>query len=294
MNSDLDSPLDKLPRHLQERIPSDVREKVSANADLQRSIFNLAELFAMLKSDVTRLENRISNSESESQWERRSAYRTTYAWIEGAVYLMKHVACKTQNGFYQADFERGEIAFLLEESYHLRNNGDVEVRLDRFVPIDKNLRLAFALFARGLGINTNLEVGTSGWEKFKEGIKVRNRLTHPKVADELRVTDNEMEALSTVIAWFDDQVSKVVTDAMALVRPMRDRIKDDGRMEQKQILDKAFFALNMGSEVEAVQSLINKVIVSGEALSQSSEERLKEADSLLNDLKNTIVKMMSD
>lgn len=262
MKHKINDPLSKVPKHLEEQIPESSKQKIAENQAFQAALYELVDIMTTLEQDVNKLVTSGKGNESDQTW-RRSSYRAVFSWIEGVVYQMKQVAVCTQGGFYQAKFSRAEIAFLQEESYYLDDRGHVKTKNNNFSEIDKNLRFAYAKLVQGLELSIRLDVGVHGWEQFKEAKKIRNCLTHPKNSSELIVTDENMQALSDTIQWFNTQLSKLVNNALAGVQPRLGRIRAEGEENIQNIADKAKLIWGRAAKIEEIVSIINELEATG-------------------------------
>ncbi len=282
-----DDPLDRIPGHLRDQIPVDIKQKIAENQALQEAIYDLSELFDLLKQDVAELHEFGSRNETGQAW-RRSSYRAVFSWIEGVVYQMKQIAMCTQGGFYQAKLSRAEIAFLQEESYFLDEKGKVITKSNNFAEINKNLRFAYAKLAEGFNISTELEIDRQGWQQFKRAIEIRNRLTHPKNITDLFVTDEYMGFLLDTMSWFDTQISKLIVDVNATVEPTLKRIREEGQADIKRVADNAMAIFTRAGKAEDAITILDELIKEG-LVSEDGAEKIEIAKSRLNELKKDIV-----
>ncbi|MDQ3704519.1 MAG: hypothetical protein M3437_04725 [Chloroflexota bacterium] len=145
----------------------------------------------------------------------RVLVRTVYSRVEGIAYLMKYVALADENQPDQI-FSAGELALLREEDYDLTSEGIVRIKSARLSTL-ANLRFSFRAFVRALGINFTLNVGEHGWEQLRNGILVRDRITHPKRAEDLIVTDQEVLEILEGQMWFADQFGPCLERAIEAV-----------------------------------------------------------------------------
>jgi hypothetical protein len=282
-----DDPLDKIPGHLRDQIPVEIIQKIAENQALQEAVYDLSELFDLLKQDVAELHKFGSHNETGQPW-RRSSYRAVFSWIEGVVYQMKQIAMCTQGGFYQAKLSRAEIAFLQEESYFLDEKGKVVTKSNNFAEINKNLRFAYAKLAEGFNISTELEIDRQGWQQFKRAIEIRNRLTHPKNITDLFVTDEHMGFLLDTMSWFDTQISKLIADVNATVEPTLKRIREEGQADIKRVSDNAMAIFTRAGKAEDAITILDELIKEG-LVSEDGTEKIEIAKSRLNELKKDIV-----
>jgi len=158
-------------------------------------------LFVELLDDVAKSEGKSAQSESD----RRSYVRAVFALIEGTTFSLKQLAVTGPHGGFSA----AEIAALKEESYGLKEDGAVYVRSARLRCLP-NVRLALHAVVRAHGAHYRANLGGPGWEALRSAVKIRDRLMHPKLRDDLNVTDDELEAVGRAFRWF------VASTALAL------------------------------------------------------------------------------
>lgn len=289
MAHEINDPLADMPKHIHDTIPVAIQQKMKENQALQASIFELADVYSFLEQDVQELREFGSQNETDQAW-RRSAYRAVFSWIEGVVYQMKQVAIHTQGGYYQAQFSRAEISFLLEESYYLTENGKVKTRNNNFVEIDKNLRFAYSKLVEGFNLSAKLEVERRGWNDFKKAIAIRNRLTHPKNVDNLFVSDADLKFLIETVDWFNEQYSKLIDGLMATVEPIREKIRAEGEANIQNMIENARTAFGKVSKVETVIAIIDE-LASEDIDAKVKNEKFEMMKSKLGELK---IEIMND
>ncbi len=83
------------------------------------------------------------------------------------------------------------------------------------IPLAKNIRFAFSVFAEANGTKPTLDVGSEWWSKLQESIRVRDRLTHPRSPSDLDVSPSEV--ISTVVAksGFDEALHALISASKA-------------------------------------------------------------------------------
>jgi len=149
--------------------------------------------------------------EDKACW-RRSYVRSVFAYIEGNVYLLKRLTL-IDFKIAEISLNSAEVAFLLEESYHLSDNGTVNTKPHYGVKIGSNIRFLFHIISEKYGINNELDVSTGVWNTFQNALKVRNRINHPKDAGDIKVSDQDIKDAVHTFEWFKASVNKLVEDA---------------------------------------------------------------------------------
>ncbi len=64
------------------------------------------------------------------------------------------------------------------------------------------MRFAFNAAARAFNIKYELVVDDEGWSKFRNSLCIRNRITHPKTIDDLKLSDDEVQIVADTGTWF--------------------------------------------------------------------------------------------
>ena len=175
--------------------------------------FELKEILNVLYEDVDFAERMWKDQ--DSQFWRRTFIRSVFALIEGFTYSLKQVALQAAKRFH-IELSKSEIALLLEESYEVNDKGLAETKKD-YIQLPKNIKFAFNMYSRAYELNYKLKIDDSGWESFKESLKVRNRLTHPKSTGDVLVSDQDMSYAESAAIWFvksSDEIQRAMIEKM--------------------------------------------------------------------------------
>ena len=150
---------------------------------------------------------------NDCQFSRRSYVRTTFAFIEGFTAVLKSGAlAEFQAG--RATLALAEVALLLEESYSAADDGKALVR-GSYLPLAANVRFAFDMFARTHGATETPDFSSDGWRALKDSVRIRNRVTHPKVTGDLHISDDEVKTIDRGWEWYLDASLLLFTDGKA-------------------------------------------------------------------------------
>jgi hypothetical protein len=151
---------------------------------------------AILRADVAR--GRLALSEPPIDYHRRQFVRAVFAQIEGTVFGIKQRAMPSTPGAITA----AEAALLLGESYRLDDKGR-PVTGWAAIALRNDIRFAFRMYARSVGLEYELPVAEPGWAALMKAKDVRDRLMHPDSLEALSVSDSEIEATVTGSEWFE-------------------------------------------------------------------------------------------
>lgn len=142
----------------------------------------------------------------DEQFYRRTLTRTLFAVIEGTVFALKHLILE-EHRVGLLDLSPAEYAVLAEESYSLDQKGHIKESI-RYPGLRENVKFTFSMYARARSASSGFTKPLAKdprWSNFYEAIKVRNRLTHPKSAEDLIVSDSDWEAVQASEEWFTEQ-----------------------------------------------------------------------------------------
>ena len=161
-------------------------------ATLEPLILDVAEAERLFEADST-------------QYNRRAYVRAGFAFIEGTIWLVKNSIIKLLYEGVKIDAQVTEREFnLLWEIKQAKDaNGDVKGVTTQFVSLVDNLRFTMKM-ANKVYINPVLfENENAAYDRLKDAIEVRNRITHPKFPGDLDVKDKDITTCNEVVRWFN-------------------------------------------------------------------------------------------
>jgi len=179
-------------------------------------ISGLQELFTELQAEINLIVKGLPSDTDGygdpaglSSVERRLFVRSVFAFIEAAVFRIKTGALLWDI----STLSPNEIALIKEEDYELDDTGAIKTRKAR-LKFFGNFRFAFAVGAKAAGVNYQLDVGGDGWRSLRDAVPVRDRLTHPKRATDLVVTDAEVRNVMAAFMWVMDQMGRLAAASL--------------------------------------------------------------------------------
>lgn len=138
--------------------------------------------------------------DERTQFWRRAHVRAVFALLEGWLFNMRRLALgRAEVGLVA--FSSGDIALLNENSFEVDKHGELLVQ-PKFIPVEKMVKLVFRCLAHALNVRYKLDTSTDGWNAFKSALAIRNRITHPRRAADLTISDEEMETIEAMMHWF--------------------------------------------------------------------------------------------
>ena len=104
-----------------------------------------------------------------------------------------------------------ESRLLLDRQPCVGNKGKIR-DAPRFLDFQTNFRFTFSMVDRVYKIDCSPDYGaTPEWKELLLGVQTRNRITHPKVGENLDVSDEEIAAIATGCQWYMDYGGSVFT-----------------------------------------------------------------------------------
>ncbi len=180
-----------------------------------------AELIETLGDDVSRCHRELigaideghvdANGDVDADYEyhARQLIRAIFAFIEALTFSVKVRAA----GYclsHERDISDGERFFAVDIEHRLTEKGEVIERAAH-IRLADNIRFAFALQEKALEIAEPFDPSIEWWSCLQSSIRVRDRLTHPKLPEDVDVTGGEIVAALKAYEGFTQQLM-VYTD----------------------------------------------------------------------------------
>jgi hypothetical protein len=158
-----------------------------------------AKTSEVLRNDVLECVVELVNSDTPKN--RRTLVRAIFAEVESSIYLFRRLALNPQEP--EAELDASEKAFLKEEQHEISEHGEIRVKqyFGRFLA---NFRFVIRMYMKVNGLNKAIDYSGSGWNALQKATKIRNRLTHPREATDLEVTDDEIEIIGLAYNYQHD------------------------------------------------------------------------------------------
>ena len=192
---------------------------------------NLTEPMVKLLEDASEAEELLE--EKDNQFFRRAFIRSLFSSTEGIIWLMKQTCLNGKSPDGRRRISIADYAMLADQSYDLKNNGETSVQT-KFLKLPDNLRFTVKIINRLFDSQLDLEVGTVKWDKFRKAIEIRNRITHPRKASEIDISDDEINLCKEVSGWFNDLVHKFVQSLIKSSKPT-DETQENKTVAREQI-----------------------------------------------------------
>jgi hypothetical protein len=171
-----------------------------------------ARFMAALIEDVLAARERLGSSDTQTA--RREVVRSSLAAIEGMTWIAREHVRLALAGMDELS-PVTDLA-LREMAYGVTDDGRI-VEQVRPLPILAAIRL-FVTQAKAICPDLSVEFSKTGWSNLRLAVEVRNRITHPKPDQELRVSDADLKRVVSAVSWLTATVEYVMASTnLALV-----------------------------------------------------------------------------
>jgi hypothetical protein len=143
----------------------------------------------------------------------RAAVSVLFAGIEGSVFVLKQMFRDVRE--LNESLRPEDLGFLGERvpSAYLNDNGTVAFK-DAKIPLETNVRFLERISNEVLGMHLDI-VNSGHWDDFKDAVKVRGRVTHPRNADDMEISEAELKLMTRVFSTFVDFFGDIITGLKA-------------------------------------------------------------------------------
>ncbi|WP_037455889.1 hypothetical protein [Sphingobium chlorophenolicum] len=159
---------------------------------------------ATLATDIERAlhQAEVSNAGSD----RRNALRTIISAMEGAAWIYRMHVLSVARGI---DMSTPRLEFAFSETVlFVSEQGEIKEQR-RFVSTTAMIRLATKT-AQEMCPHLKIDFMNPGWQKLKDSIRLRNRITHPKNLEDLVVSRRNLDDAKMGFDWFLTTVADVM------------------------------------------------------------------------------------
>ena len=195
-------------------------ETASSNTNALRDKF-----FVILMQDVMRSFERARADDCQAS--RRDLIRTMFAAIEGSVWEYREHVRSTVDTV--AEISPIMALALSETSYTVSETGKLTEQ-KRFISIIAMIRLLTRIAEENCA-GLKVDFSDVGWSSLKQGIIIRNRITHPKRQEDLNIVDDDIETSKAGFFWL---LNMIVT-VMAATNERASQYLDNLRLFTQQL-----------------------------------------------------------
>ncbi len=149
-----------------------------------------------------------STKQLGDQYTHRTLVRTLFAHIEGELSLMKQtvILWHRLNAINLSPLELRKLV----DIPMIFDNSQIAIKPLR-IPLKDSLKFTFGLLGSIPGKSAiNIDTKSPGWISFCKAITIRDNLMHPKVEENLIMTEQGMEQVILAWNWFKDISSQLL------------------------------------------------------------------------------------
>ncbi len=149
------------------------------------------------------------NLDADYEFHARQLIRAAFAYIEGLTFSVKITAANMclQRGIEISPAERYMAA---EVEYELNDKGEV-VECPARIRLTQSIRFAFALIEKAQNVTAQFDASGQWWSCLKQAIRVRDRLMHPRMHQDLDVSSDELLTVINAKQGFDEILHRFIS-----------------------------------------------------------------------------------
>jgi len=175
-----------------------------------------SELIETLGSDIDRCHRALidsidngkidpnGNVHADYEYHARQLIRAIFAFVEAVTFAVK-VKAAEYCLYHNRTIADAERFFAVDSEHVLTAKGEV-VERPAHIRLTDNIRFAFASQEKALGRAKKFDASTEWWSCLQASIKVRDRLTHPKLPEDVDVSGAEIVTTLKAYEGFKQQV----------------------------------------------------------------------------------------
>jgi hypothetical protein len=125
---------------------------------------------------------------------RRTLFRTVFAEIEAIAFGFKTFAL-IGHQLQQIKLSDAEVALVNEEGYALTDDGKARAHKAK-IGFKQNLLFSLRMLAKAKTVDWSLPTDDLRWQSLCRSVRVRDRLVHQKLREDLEILDEELVSLA--------------------------------------------------------------------------------------------------
>jgi hypothetical protein len=179
-----------------ERTTQEVMEVLGEDVDRSH-----AQLVAAIGAGVV---DEHGDVDADYEFNARQLVRAVFAYIEGVTFSVK------ASSVWRCMIEGIEITpqegyFSVDREYELNDRGEV-VEVAAKISLARNIRFAISLNRKAHRVGTPFDASVEWWACLKEAIRIRDRLTHPKLPGDLDISGSDIVKVLEARDGFENEL----------------------------------------------------------------------------------------
>ena len=149
------------------------------------------------------------NKQSDSQFKRRTFIRTMFAHIEAQLSMMRQVVVTWYRlgAIKVNDDDLKKLADEIRVAWDPSQIPEKTIRLK----LTDGIKFTFKLFGSTPGKSfITFDTNSTGWQSFLIAVKIRDNLMHPKIEQNLLISDADFMHILNAWGWYSDISSRVL------------------------------------------------------------------------------------
>ena len=137
----------------------------------------------------------------------RQLIRATFAYIEAVTFSVKAWSanhCMENN----IEITPEERYFSIDTAFEINSKGEIYESKAK-IPLASNIRFAIELKKKAKSDPIPFDASIEWWSCLKKSIKVRDRLTHPKMPEDVDVSGEDITNVLRARAGFESEISSI-------------------------------------------------------------------------------------
>ena len=155
--------------------------------------------FGQLGDDVKQAIALLTQSNG-SQFARRVFLRTVTSDLEAKTEVLRDDLISAANA-REVSFTFPELIILEKSNFDIKETGDIKDRGEKLYRTLDYIAFVFRMALRELGSDPTKFFGNNNWRLTQQMFTVRNRITHPKIDGEFRISTQELKDIQKAYAW---------------------------------------------------------------------------------------------
>lgn len=177
-------------------------------ANLIRHTAKMIDLMSQLNDDLQEADELFRFTTYE--FAARTCIRTLFSELEAKMFLFHELILHTQR-LSKRELSPEEILLLQERSCTIGSNGKITTS-QKFIPFKNNLLFTLDLAARFFNEKVFRDTNDPKWQDVLAMIEIRNRITHPKKMEYLKITQNEIDVFHNAQDWLRKAFQSMLSD----------------------------------------------------------------------------------
>jgi hypothetical protein len=99
---------------------------------------------------------------------------------------------------------------MLEEFTFVMGGGGKARKQVYYPRFEDNIKFVVQVFYRAIQQQSEVEFNSEGWKQLMEAQSIRNRVTHPKTTESLKISEDEMETVISGHNWYVETINRML------------------------------------------------------------------------------------